>query len=117
MPINRQCLWPHWLQGKDLSIILVCRTGLGTINHSLLSVEAIRARNLPLAGLVFFGPENPDNQRTIQEFSGASIIGQFDVPDHPGGPGGGSAETHTWALPAALDASGLLLQSSHQKAQ
>ena len=114
VPLNRQSLWPGWLEGKDLSIILVCRTGLGTINHTLLSVEAIRARNLQLAGIVFFGPENPDNQRTIQDFTGATIIGQFDWK---AGAAGAIAASDAPALPAALDRSGLLLEGSHQEAQ
>lgn len=102
VPLNRKQLWPDWLVGKSLSLILVCRTGLGTINHSLLSIEAIRRRNLKLAGLVFFGPENPDNQRTIADFSEAPILGQFSLPS-------GSGESDL-PLPEKLDAEGLLLK-------
>ncbi len=79
VPLNRSSLWPDWLAEKPLSLILVCRTGLGTINHSLLSIEAIRQRNLDLTGLVFFGPENPDNQKTIAEFSGVPVLGQLSL--------------------------------------
>jgi len=50
-------------------IILVARTALGTINHTLLSLEAIRARGLPLAGVLFCGPENDDNIQTILDFA------------------------------------------------
>ena len=79
VPLNRAELWPDWLKDKDLSLILVCRTGLGTINHSLLSVEAIRSRGLKLAGLVFFGPENEDNQRTVAHFSGCPVIARVEM--------------------------------------
>lgn len=58
-------------------VILVARTGLGTINHTLLSIAAIRERKLPLHGILFSGPENPDNIRTIAEISGAHILGHI----------------------------------------
>jgi dethiobiotin synthetase len=63
-------------------IILVARTTLGTINHTLLSVAAIRARGLPLHGIFFFGPDNPDNIRTIADFTGAEVSGHlaYDQP-------------------------------------
>jgi dethiobiotin synthetase len=49
-------------------IILVARTGLGTINHTLLSLAAIRARGLQLGGIIFNGPRNDDNVRTVMDF-------------------------------------------------
>lgn len=71
-------------------IILVARTGLGTINHTLLSVDAIRARNLQLAGILFSGPDNPDNIRTIADFSGAPVLGH--MPQLP------SIDSHSFIL-------------------
>ncbi len=50
-------------------LILVARTGLGTINHSLLSLKAIRASGLQLGGIIFNGPRNEDNVRTVMETS------------------------------------------------
>ena len=58
-------------------IILVARTTLGTINHTLLSLAAIRSRDLPLAGIIFSGPDNADNIRTIAEFSAAPVLGHI----------------------------------------
>ena len=60
-------------------IILVARTTLGTINHTLLSVEALRTRNLPLHGIYFWGPENDDNIRTIADISGAAVLGHVKI--------------------------------------
>ncbi|MEQ8350502.1 MAG: dethiobiotin synthase [Leptospiraceae bacterium] len=81
VPLNRKNLWPDWLAGKEISIILVCRTGLGTINHSLLSIEAIRSRKLNLAGLIFFGTENVDNQKTIVDFANVPVLGNISLPE------------------------------------
>lgn len=79
VPLNRNSLWTGWLAAKELSIILVCRTGLGTINHSLLSITAIRQCGLDLAGLVFFGPPNPDNVQTILDFARVPLLGTVQV--------------------------------------
>jgi dethiobiotin synthetase len=45
--------------------VLVARTALGTINHSLLSLEALRARGVPIAGIAFVGDENAETERVI----------------------------------------------------
>lgn len=49
----------------NLPVILVARTRLGTINHSLLSLEALRSRGLTLAGVVFNGDANPASEAAI----------------------------------------------------
>jgi malonyl-CoA O-methyltransferase len=54
-----------------LSCLLVARSGLGTINHTLLTLEALRARGLAVAGIVLDGPPNPENRRAIERFGGA----------------------------------------------
>ncbi len=77
VPVTRRLLqidlFKHW----GAPVILCARTGLGTINHTLLSVEALRARDIPLHGLLFIGEDNPDNIRTIADFSGAPILGRL----------------------------------------
>ncbi|WP_443748780.1 dethiobiotin synthase [Asticcacaulis solisilvae] len=77
VPVTRQLLqidlFKHW----NAPVILCARTGLGTINHTLLSVEALRARDIPLHGLLFIGGENADNIRTIADLSGARVLGRL----------------------------------------
>ncbi len=46
-------------------VVLCARTTLGTINHSLLSIEALRTRNIPLLGIAFIGDENAESERII----------------------------------------------------
>jgi dethiobiotin synthetase len=57
-----------------LSCLVVAHTGLGTINHTLLTLEALRARGLALAGVVLDGPPNRENRRAIQRFGGVETI-------------------------------------------
>ena len=60
-----------------LPLILCARTSLGTINHTLLSVEAIRARAIPLTGIAFIGYENRESETIIIEKSGAKRLGRL----------------------------------------
>jgi dethiobiotin synthase len=57
-----------------LSCLVVARTTLGTINHTLLTLEALRARGLGVAGVVLDGPPNRENRRAIERFGGVAMI-------------------------------------------
>jgi dethiobiotin synthase len=77
VPITRRLLQIDLFADWGLPIILCARTALGTINHTLLSIEALRSRRLQLHGLIFVGDDNPDNMRTISELSGTRILGHL----------------------------------------
>ncbi|MER9586515.1 dethiobiotin synthase [Mesorhizobium sp. M0276] len=77
VPLNRRTRFIDIFAEWRLPVILCARTTLGTINHALLSVEALRARSIPLAGIAFIGDEMADTQRTIVEFSGAPQLGRL----------------------------------------
>jgi len=61
----------------DLPIILVSRSTLGTINHTLLSLEAIRRRGLPLAGIIISGPDTPHNRAAIERYGQVEVIAEI----------------------------------------
>ena len=61
----------------DLPIVLAARSTLGTINHTLLSIEAIRRRGLPLAGVVISGPETPHNRAAIERYGQIEVIAEI----------------------------------------
>jgi dethiobiotin synthetase len=77
VPITRQLLQIELFADWDLPVILCARTALGTINHTLLSIDALRSRRMRLHGVVFVGDDNPDNIRTIGEISGARVLGRL----------------------------------------
>lgn len=60
-----------------LPVILVARSTLGTINHTLLSLEALRRRGLPLAGVVINGPEAPHNRAAIERYGQVEVIAEI----------------------------------------
>jgi hypothetical protein len=57
-----------------LTCLVVARTGLGTINHTLLTLEALRARGLAVAAVVLDGPPNRENRRAIEAFGGVEAV-------------------------------------------
>ncbi|CAM3911655.1 dethiobiotin synthase [Mesobacillus zeae] len=76
VPLNEQRNYHfiHLIKQSQLPVILVARTKLGTINHTLLSLEALKMSGIPIIGIVFNAFEGTDleidNIRTIQEITG-----------------------------------------------
>ncbi|RWQ65578.1 dethiobiotin synthase [Mesorhizobium sp.] len=81
VPLNRQTRFIDIFAEWRLPVILCARTTLGTINHTLLSIEALRARSIPLAGIAFIGDEMADTQRTIVEMGGVPQLGRLPYLD------------------------------------
>ncbi len=73
------------MQRLAYPVILVARRGLGTINHTLLSIDALRARQLHVAGVIFNETENvpldfirEDNPRAVETFGNVPVLGNMD---------------------------------------
>ena len=77
VPITRNYLQIDQIKKWDIPVILVCKSGLGTLNHTLLSIEALKKRNIKILGLVINGEKHLDNPKTLTEFSGLPIIAEF----------------------------------------
>lgn len=77
VPLTRQSLLIDLFASWRLPVVLVARTSLGTINHSLLSIEALNGRNIPILGVAFVGDEMPDTERTIVEMGGVRRLGRL----------------------------------------
>lgn len=66
VPINNRYLMIDLVSALRLPCVIVARSSLGTINHTLLSLEALRAKQIPLLGVVMVGPKNRDNEASIK---------------------------------------------------
>jgi dethiobiotin synthetase len=81
VPLTRQStfidVFARWRQ----PVILCARTGLGTINHTLLSVEAMHKRQIAIFGIAFIGEERSDSQKIIADMSGVSVLGRLPILD------------------------------------
>jgi dethiobiotin synthetase len=94
VPLRRDWLQIEQLQRWNLPVLLVGRSGLGTLNHCLLSIEALRARGIQLLGLVLNGPPHPDNPRTLTALSGVPVLAQLP----PLNPPTAEALAHEWRV-------------------
>ncbi len=81
VPVNRQTLMIDVFASWRLPVVLVARTALGTINHSLLSIEALNGRNIPILGIAFVGEEIADTERTIAEMGNVRRLGRLPLLD------------------------------------
>jgi dethiobiotin synthetase len=77
VPLTRKVLLIDAIASWHVPVILCARTALGTINHTLLSLEALRRRGIPVYGLVFIGDENTDTERTIVEMGNVRRLGRL----------------------------------------
>ncbi len=57
--------------------VIVARTTLGTINHSLLTIEGLRARHIPILGVAFVGDANEESERSICAIGGVRRLGRL----------------------------------------
>lgn len=82
VPLNDEGdLLADLLGEMSLPCLLVARSTLGTINHTLLSLEALRAREIEIAGVVLDGPHNPENRWAIEVFGGVEVVGEIEPVD------------------------------------
>ena len=65
VPLSRSKLYVDIFARWQLPVVLCARTALGTINHSLLSIEALRNRGIDILGIAFVGDENVDTENSI----------------------------------------------------
>ena len=78
VPLNEQDLVIDLIAQLGLPLVLVSRSQLGTINHTLLSLEAIQSRGLPLAGIIINGEITPHNREALLEFGQVPVIAEID---------------------------------------
>ena len=75
VPINGRQKMVDLIEQLRLPVLLVSRTSLGTINHTLLSLAALRAAKLDVQGVILSGKENRDNRRAIEHYGGVQVVG------------------------------------------
>ena len=76
-PLSDRALTIDVLERWRLPVVVVARTSLGTINHSLLTLEALRRRGVSITGMIFVGDADADAQRSIETIGGVRILGRL----------------------------------------
>ena len=79
VPLTETTLFADLFARWRLPVILVARTALGTINHSLLSIEALRHRDVPILGVAFIGEAVPHSEDTIVRLGGVKRLGRLPI--------------------------------------
>lgn len=77
VPLTRQWSFADQAAAWGQPVVLVARTALGTINHSLLSIEALRARGVTLLGVAFIGDAVEDSEAVIAEVGQVRRLGRL----------------------------------------
>jgi dethiobiotin synthetase len=75
VPLNDKALMIDLMARLNLPILLVARTALGTINHTLLSLAALRSAKLAVGGVIIVGKKNPENRKAIEDYGGCPVVG------------------------------------------
>lgn len=78
-PLNERETMLHLIRHLGFPAIVASRTALGTINHTLLTLEALRGAGVEMLGVVMVGPENIENRRAIEWYGKVPVIGQIPV--------------------------------------
>ena len=77
VPVTRDLIFADLFARWAKPVVLVARTGLGTINHSLLSIEALRSRGVPILGIAFVGDAVEDSEATIATLGKVRRLGRL----------------------------------------
>ncbi|MDG1849307.1 MAG: dethiobiotin synthase [Flavobacteriales bacterium] len=81
VPLNNKDTILDLIEALDVEVILISRHYLGSINHTLMSIEILKQRNISVKGVLFNGNENKDTESIITEMSGIEVLGRIDELD------------------------------------
>ena len=79
VPVNKTEFMLDMMRRLELPVIVVARSSLGTINHSVLTLRALHGAGLAVKGVVLVGTPNADNERAIERYGKAPIIGRVPL--------------------------------------
>jgi dethiobiotin synthetase len=78
VPLNNKHFMIDLIEDLKLPVVLVARSALGTINHTTLSIQALRQRGIPILGVVMNGPRNRGNCQAIERFGRVEVIAEVE---------------------------------------
>ncbi|MGI4881233.1 MAG: dethiobiotin synthase [Janthinobacterium lividum] len=81
VPLSPRLLFADLFAWWRQPVVIVARTSLGTINHSLLTIAALRARDVAIVGIAFVGDGNEDSEATIAAIGSVRRLGRLPLLD------------------------------------
>jgi dethiobiotin synthetase len=79
VPLNGGELMIDLMGALGAAVVVAARSSLGTINHTLLTLEALRGRSLRVAGVVLVGAKNPENCAAIERYGQIPVLGEMPI--------------------------------------
>lgn len=79
VPLTKNYLLIDLIESLNLPVIIVARSTLGTINHTCLTLEALRKRKIPVVGVIMNGPYNELNNNAVEEYGNTNILASFPL--------------------------------------
>lgn len=77
VPLNETEFVIDLIEKIDLPVIIAARSSLGTINHTLLTLESLRNRKIKIAGVILNGEPNEENKKAIEHYSKIKVLGEL----------------------------------------
>ncbi|MBP1885087.1 dethiobiotin synthase [Sinorhizobium mexicanum] len=81
VPLTAETVFADVFARWQIPVVLCARTDLGTINHTLLSLEALRARSIPIFGVAFIGEKQADTESIIAKMGRVRSLGRLPKLD------------------------------------
>lgn len=78
VPLNKDLMIIDLIERWQIPVILVSKNYLGSINHTMLSVDALQKRNVPIAGIVFNGEPTPSTEDFVTQYTQVKKIGNLE---------------------------------------
>ena len=78
VPINQRQFMLDLIDYLELPVIVVAKSGLGTINHTLLTLQSLKSKKIPILGVVLSGDKNARNAETIEFYGNIPVIAQIE---------------------------------------
>ena len=81
VPLSDKYLIKDLIKLIQLPVIVVSMNYLGSINHTLLTIEALKQQNIPVAGIIFNGDANIESENYILNYTGITLLGKIPKAD------------------------------------
>ncbi|MFP4658037.1 MAG: dethiobiotin synthase [Desulfonatronovibrionaceae bacterium] len=79
VPLNEKEFMLDLIVRLAAPVLVVARSGLGTINHTLLTVNRLRLSGVDVLGVVLNGKPNPENKKAVEKYGGTNVVAEIDV--------------------------------------
>lgn len=79
VPLNDSEVLADLIAALELPAVIAARSGLGTINHTLLTLTELRRRSIPVAGVVMLGQPNSENRAAIESYGNTQVLAEIPV--------------------------------------